>query len=33
MDRLLQDKAVVVTGAGRGLGEAFAVHVARAGGA
>ncbi|HWD01430.1 MAG TPA: SDR family oxidoreductase [Amycolatopsis sp.] len=33
MDRLLQDKAVVVTGGGRGLGEAFAVHVARAGGA
>ncbi|WP_326565640.1 SDR family oxidoreductase [Amycolatopsis rhabdoformis] len=33
MDRLMQDKAVVVTGAGRGLGEAFAVHVARAGGA
>ncbi|MBN9741264.1 short-chain dehydrogenase [Amycolatopsis sp. A1MSW2902] len=33
MDRLLKDKAVVVTGAGRGLGEAFAVHVARAGGA
>ncbi|GAA3574849.1 SDR family oxidoreductase [Amycolatopsis ultiminotia] len=29
----MQDKAVVVTGAGRGLGEAFAVHVARAGGA
>ncbi|MFI5609054.1 SDR family NAD(P)-dependent oxidoreductase [Amycolatopsis sp. NPDC051903] len=33
MDRLMQDKAVVVTGAGRGLGEAFAVHVAQAGGA
>lgn len=33
MDGLMQDKAVVVTGAGRGLGEAFAVHVARAGGA
>ncbi|WP_033288422.1 SDR family NAD(P)-dependent oxidoreductase [Amycolatopsis jejuensis] len=33
MDSLLQDKAVVVTGAGRGLGEAFAVHIARAGGA
>ncbi|MEU4667330.1 SDR family oxidoreductase [Amycolatopsis sp. NPDC023774] len=33
MDRLMQDKTVVVTGAGRGLGEAFAVHVARAGGA
>jgi len=33
MNRLLPDKAVVVTGAGRGLGEAFAKHVARAGGA
>lgn len=33
MNGLLDDKAVVVTGAGRGLGEAFAVHVARAGGA
>ncbi|WP_020657402.1 SDR family NAD(P)-dependent oxidoreductase [Amycolatopsis benzoatilytica] len=33
MDRLLPDKAVVVTGAGRGLGEAFAGHVAQAGGA
>src|SRR5207249_6256441 len=33
MDGLMQGKAVVVTGAGRGLGEAFAVHVARAGGA
>ncbi|MDT8911749.1 SDR family oxidoreductase [Amycolatopsis sp. PS_44_ISF1] len=33
MDGLMQDKAVVVTGAGRGLGEAFARHVARAGGA
>lgn len=32
MDRLLDGKAVVVTGAGRGLGEAFAVHVAHAGG-
>src|SRR3954454_13376063 len=32
MDGLMQGKAVVVTGAGRGLGEAFAVHVARAGG-
>lgn len=28
---LLKGKAVVVTGAGRGLGEAFAVHAARAG--
>ncbi|MFC4004788.1 SDR family NAD(P)-dependent oxidoreductase [Prauserella oleivorans] len=33
MDRLLDGKAVVVTGAGRGLGEAFAVHAARAGAA
>jgi NAD(P)-dependent dehydrogenase (short-subunit alcohol dehydrogenase family) len=33
MDGLLAGKAVVVTGAGRGLGEAFAVHVAQAGGA
>ncbi|HKN56459.1 MAG TPA: SDR family oxidoreductase [Amycolatopsis sp.] len=33
MDGLLQNRAIVVTGAGRGLGEAFAVHVARAGGA
>ncbi len=33
MDGLMQGKAVVVTGAGRGLGEAFAVHIARAGGA
>jgi NAD(P)-dependent dehydrogenase (short-subunit alcohol dehydrogenase family) len=32
MGRLLEGKAVVVTGAGRGLGEAFAVHVAQAGG-
>lgn len=31
MDGLLGGKAVVVTGAGRGLGEAFAVHAARAG--
>lgn len=31
MDGLLEGKAVVVTGAGRGLGEAFAVHAARAG--
>jgi len=29
--RGLQDRAVVVTGAGRGLGEAFAVHLAQAG--
>ncbi|MGH3916995.1 MAG: SDR family NAD(P)-dependent oxidoreductase [Pseudonocardiaceae bacterium] len=28
---LLQGKAVVITGAGRGLGEAYAVHAARAG--
>lgn len=33
MNRLLEGKAVVVTGAGRGLGEAFAVHVAHAGAA
>jgi NAD(P)-dependent dehydrogenase (short-subunit alcohol dehydrogenase family) len=33
MNGLLAGKAVVVTGAGRGLGEAFAVHVAQAGGA
>ncbi|PXY21407.1 SDR family NAD(P)-dependent oxidoreductase [Prauserella muralis] len=33
MDRLLNGKAVVVTGAGRGLGEAFAVHAAQAGAA
>lgn len=32
-DTLLEGKAVVVTGAGRGLGEAFAVHAARAGAA
>jgi NAD(P)-dependent dehydrogenase (short-subunit alcohol dehydrogenase family) len=32
MGGLLEGKAVVVTGAGRGLGEAFAVHVAQAGG-
>ncbi|MGH3909965.1 MAG: SDR family NAD(P)-dependent oxidoreductase, partial [Pseudonocardiaceae bacterium] len=28
---LLKGKAVVITGAGRGLGEAYAVHAARAG--
>jgi len=33
MSTLLEGKAIVVTGAGRGLGEAFAVHVAQAGGA
>ncbi|MEU6641971.1 SDR family oxidoreductase [Saccharomonospora sp. NPDC046836] len=33
MDKLLDGKAVVVTGAGRGLGEAFAVHAAQAGAA
>ncbi|MFD2488409.1 SDR family NAD(P)-dependent oxidoreductase [Amycolatopsis jiangsuensis] len=33
MQDLMRDKAVVVTGAGRGLGKAFAVHLARAGGA
>lgn len=33
MSMLLDDKAVVVTGAGRGLGEAFAVHAAQAGAA
>jgi NAD(P)-dependent dehydrogenase (short-subunit alcohol dehydrogenase family) len=32
MNRLLDGKAVVVTGAGRGLGQAFAEHIARAGG-
>jgi len=32
MNGLLDGRAVVVTGAGRGLGEAFAVHVAQAGG-
>ncbi|WP_433868757.1 SDR family NAD(P)-dependent oxidoreductase [Saccharopolyspora sp. CA-218241] len=31
MQELLADKAVVVTGAGRGLGEAFALHAAHAG--
>nr|WP_027942666.1 SDR family NAD(P)-dependent oxidoreductase [Amycolatopsis taiwanensis] len=31
--RDLQDRAVVVTGAGRGLGEAFATHLAQAGAA
>ncbi|EHR52219.1 short-chain alcohol dehydrogenase like protein [Saccharomonospora marina XMU15] len=31
MDKLLDGKAVVVTGAGRGLGEAFAMHAAQAG--
>lgn len=31
MNRMLQGKAVVVTGAGRGLGEAFATHAAQAG--
>src|SRR5437764_9571077 len=31
--RGLKDRAVVVTGAGRGLGEAFAVHAAQAGAA
>jgi NAD(P)-dependent dehydrogenase (short-subunit alcohol dehydrogenase family) len=31
--RGLRDRAVVVTGAGRGLGEAFAVHLAQAGAA
>ncbi|GAA1972829.1 SDR family oxidoreductase [Amycolatopsis minnesotensis] len=30
---LLEGKAIVVTGAGRGLGEAFAVHIAHAGAA
>lgn len=30
---LLERKAIVVTGAGRGLGEAFAVHIAHAGAA
>ncbi|MGC7098663.1 SDR family NAD(P)-dependent oxidoreductase [Amycolatopsis lurida] len=33
MNGLLEHKAVVVTGGGRGLGEAFAVHAARAGAA
>jgi NAD(P)-dependent dehydrogenase (short-subunit alcohol dehydrogenase family) len=33
MSRLLEGKAVVVTGAGRGLGEAFAIHAAQAGAA
>jgi NAD(P)-dependent dehydrogenase (short-subunit alcohol dehydrogenase family) len=33
MSMLMQDRAVVVTGAGRGLGEAFAVHLAQAGAA
>ncbi|GHF22226.1 short-chain dehydrogenase [Amycolatopsis deserti] len=33
MNMLMQDRAVVVTGAGRGLGEAFAVHLAQAGAA
>ncbi|WP_370944112.1 SDR family NAD(P)-dependent oxidoreductase [Amycolatopsis sp. cg5] len=32
MAGLLDGKAVVVTGGGRGLGEAFATHIARAGG-
>ncbi|RZQ60066.1 SDR family NAD(P)-dependent oxidoreductase [Amycolatopsis suaedae] len=31
MNKLLEGKSVVVTGAGRGLGEAFAVHLAQAG--
>jgi NAD(P)-dependent dehydrogenase (short-subunit alcohol dehydrogenase family) len=31
MNKLLDGKAVVVTGGGRGLGEAFAVHAAQAG--
>ena len=29
---MLDDKAIVVTGAGRGLGEAYATHIAHAGG-
>ncbi|QFU86900.1 SDR family NAD(P)-dependent oxidoreductase [Amycolatopsis sp. YIM 10] len=33
MNGLLEHKAVVVTGGGRGLGEAFAVHAAQAGAA
>jgi len=33
MSMLMQDRAVVVTGAGRGLGEAFATHLAQAGAA
>lgn len=33
MNELLSGKSVVVTGAGRGLGEAFAVHAAQAGAA
>ncbi|NIH78826.1 SDR family NAD(P)-dependent oxidoreductase [Amycolatopsis viridis] len=33
MNMLMQDRAVVVTGAARGLGEAFAVHLAQAGAA
>jgi NAD(P)-dependent dehydrogenase (short-subunit alcohol dehydrogenase family) len=33
MGELLDGKAIVVTGAGRGLGEAFAVHAAQAGAA
>jgi NAD(P)-dependent dehydrogenase (short-subunit alcohol dehydrogenase family) len=33
MNKILDGKAVVVTGAGRGLGEAFAVHAAQAGAA
>jgi NAD(P)-dependent dehydrogenase (short-subunit alcohol dehydrogenase family) len=33
MNMLLERKAVVVTGAGRGLGEAFATHAAQAGAA
>jgi NAD(P)-dependent dehydrogenase (short-subunit alcohol dehydrogenase family) len=28
---MLEGKAIVVTGAGRGLGEAYATHVAHAG--
>lgn len=31
MNRMLDGKAIVVTGAGRGLGEAFATHAAQAG--
>ncbi|MBN6033948.1 SDR family NAD(P)-dependent oxidoreductase [Amycolatopsis sp. 195334CR] len=33
MNGLLENKAVVITGGGRGLGEAFAVHAAQAGAA